>query len=292
MCYATAVRARSREAGFPVFNAKRAAGLLHLQSGAVVHVDGPSGGFPVLFLHGMGGGAWSWKPQRDVFSESYRVFVWEARGHGSAARVDDAGVDDYYADAREALAAVLDDARRPAVLVGHSLGGLLATRLACEVAAGEAGLFLIEPGYELFGKTPLAAAAPLLGPLAGAFYRVALRGAFARTFANQARMEEAWPDQAAQVPFEYPRFFREAFAGAKGFQGLDFAKDIHDPTFLLEGSRVPRTLRRGIGRLAKTLREHLGEDFHHETIPGGHYLQLDAPETVNGLLRRFLEKRR
>lgn len=292
MCYATAVRAHSFEAGFPVFVRNVHDGLLQLRSGGVVHVHGPSDGFPVLFLHGMGGGAWSWKPQRDVFSESYRVFVWEARGHGNAARVDDAGVEDYYADAREALAAVLDDARRPAVLVGHSLGGLLAMRLACDVAAGEAGLFLIEPGYEIFGKTALAFAAPLLGPLTGALARATLRSSFARAFENRTRMEEAWPDQAGQVPFEYPRFFRDAFAGTKGFQARDFAKDIHDPTFLLEGSRVPITVRRGIRRLAETLRAHLGEDFHHETVPGGHYLQLDAPDTVNNLLRRFLEKRR
>ena len=239
----------------------------------------------------MGGGAWSWKPQREAFSQSYRVFVWEARGHGNGARVDDAGVDDYYTDAREALAAVLDDARRPAVLVGHSLGGLLAIRLACDVAAGEAGLFLIEPGYGIFGKTPLAFATPLLAPIAEALTGATLRTSFARTFENRARMEEAWPHQAGQVPFEYPRVFRDAIAGAKGFQVRDFAKDIHDPTFLLQGSRVPITVRRGIRRLAETLRAHLGEDFHHETVPGGHYLQLDAPDTVNSLLRRFLEKR-
>jgi pimeloyl-ACP methyl ester carboxylesterase len=291
MCYATAVRARSREAGFPVFVRNVHDGLLQLRSGAVLHVDGPSGGFPVLFLHGMGGGAWSWKPQRDALSATYRLFVWEARGHGSAPRVNDAGVEDYYADAREALAAVLDDARRPAIVVGHSLGGLLAMRLACDVAGGEVGLFLIEPGYEMFGKTPIGAAATVLGPLTGALTKATLRSAFARTFEHRERMEEAWPDQAGQVPFEYPRFFRDVFAGAKGFEVRDFAKDIHDPTFLLEGSRVPRTLRRGIRRLAETLRAHLGEDFHHETVFGGHYLQLDVPDTVNSLLRRFLEKR-
>jgi len=264
--------------------------LLSLRSGAALHVDGPPGGVPLLFLHGLGGGAWSWQPQRAAFSGTHRVFVWEARGHGAAARVDDASIADYYADAREALAAVLDDARRPAVVVGHSAGGFLAIRLACELAGGVRGLFLIEPGYELWSKTPLAFAAPVLGPLAGATVGARLHTFFARAFENHERMEAVWPDQAAQVPFEYPQVFREAFAGVKGHPPRDFAKEIHDPTFLLVGSRVPLRLRRGIARLASTLREHLGEDFQYESVRGGHYLQLDMPDVVNDRLQRFLNR--
>ena len=30
-----------------------------------------------------GGGAWSWRPQRDAFCATHRLFVWEARGHGA-----------------------------------------------------------------------------------------------------------------------------------------------------------------------------------------------------------------
>src|SRR5579875_1322554 len=291
MCYATAVRARSREAGFPVFVRNVHAALLTLRSGAVLHVDGPPGTLPVLLFHGLGGGAWSWKPQREKISTSHRIYVWEARGHGSAARVADAGIADYY-DAREALGAVLEETRRPAFLVGHSLGGLLAMRLACETAAAVTGLFLIEPGYHIFGKTPLAATAPFLAPLVRGLAATTLRTTFARAFRNGDRMEEAWPDQAGQVPFEYPSVFRDALTGAKGFEVRDFAKDIHDPTYLLVGTRVPRILRRGIRRLAATLREQLGEDFHYETVPGGHYLQLDAPDIVNDRLQHALEMRR
>ena len=60
----------------------------------------------VLFLHGVGGAAWSWRPQVADLSADRACFVWEARGHGSAPRVRDAGLADYYTDAREALTEV------------------------------------------------------------------------------------------------------------------------------------------------------------------------------------------
>ena len=259
-----------------------------LPSGGAVHVDGPPGGIPVLFLHGLGGGAWSWKPQRAALAQNRRLYIWEARGHGAAAAVNDAGLADYYADAREALAAVVDDARRPTYIAAHSMGGLLALALACDVAGAVAGLFLIEPAYALSTLPPAKLAAPVLGPLAGAITHKFLHNLFARQFTNRSRMEDAWRDQARQVPFEYPQIFRESFAGPKGFEVRDFAKEIHDPTLLLRANSGMRVVRSPLKRLAQTLHHNLGEAFHYESVPGGHYLQLDNPEIVNERLEGFL----
>ena len=267
--------------------------MIELRSGGVLHVDGPAGAVPVLFLHGLGGGAWSWKPQRAALRDTRRLFLWEARGHGAATPVDDAGFADYYADAREGLAAVLDDAHRPAFVVGHSAGGLLALALACDVAGGIAGLFLIDPAYgtgdELILRLwlPLGrVAGPLAAPLTARLTRRLLPRLFARGFEDRARAEEAWPDQAAQMPFEYPRIYREGFTGPAGFELRDFAREISDPTFLLEGSGGLRRPR--FPRLVKTFQERLGDDFRYEAIPGGHYLQLDRPDEVNERLGTFL----
>jgi 3-oxoadipate enol-lactonase len=269
--------------------------VLRLPSGGAVHVDGLPGAIPVLFLHGLGGGAWSWKPQRATLAHKRRLYVWEARGHGDGAPVKDAGLGDYYVDAREALAAVVEDARRPAYVVGHSMGALLALALACDVAAALAGLFLIEPAYASGNERALRLrllpgklAAPVLGPVAGTITHKFLHTLFARQFTNRGRMEEAWLDQARQIPFEYPQIFRESFAGPKGFRVRDFAKEIHDPTCLLRANSGLRIFRPAYKRLVRTLRENLGEDFHYESVPGGHYLQLDNPEIVNERLEGFL----
>ena len=274
---------------------------MSLPSGGALHIDGPAGAVPVLFLHGVGGGAWSWKPQREALSTGYRLFIWEARGHGSAARVGDAGLADYYTDAKEALAAVFEEARRPAFIVGHSLGGLLALALGSDVAGAIRGHFLIEPAYAT-GDEMLVRVLTSIGPFVrlpfepiirsyarnGALSRAITRFQFERMFEDRGRMEAAWPDQAAQVPIAFPQMFREGFHGPRGFRLRNFAKEIHDPTFVLEGSRARRRPR--FPRLVKTLREQLGDDFTYESIPGGHYLQLDRPESVNERIRGFLEK--
>jgi pimeloyl-ACP methyl ester carboxylesterase len=274
--------------------------LFALRSGGAVHRSGPREGPPVLFLHGVGGAAWSWRPQRDALAAAHRVFVWEARGHGAAAAVTDAGLSDYYADAQEALAAVIEQAGRPPIVVAHSMGGLLAFALARAQPDAVRGLFLVDPVYatgEEYGHfSPRTGAVarflctPLLHSFAhgGALSRIVARWVFARSFENRARMEAAWAEQRRQMPFEYPRMLNESFGKPVGFELCDFAASIVAPVELLEGTPVPGRMR--FSQLIARLTERLGPDFRHEVIPGGHYLQLDRPDEVNARLTQFVER--
>jgi pimeloyl-ACP methyl ester carboxylesterase len=272
--------------------------LVALPSGSVLHIEGPADADPVLFLHGAAGGAWSWRPQRDAFAPAWRVCVWEARGHGAAARVADAGLADYYVDAHEALAGVIDLVRRPAFVVGHSLGGLLALALACNVGAAVRGLFLIDPVYvtrngrgivpPALASVARALGAPLTGSIArnGALGRAFVRWTFTTMFTDRARMEAAWSDQRAQIPAEYPRILREAVGGVEGSLLRDFAAEISEPAVLLASSNYGRL---GDPAFVATLSGRLGQHFRFERVAGGHYLQLDRPAVVNEHLRSFLE---
>jgi pimeloyl-ACP methyl ester carboxylesterase len=275
--------------------------LRELPGGGVLHVEGPPGAPALLFLHGVGGGAWSWRPQRAAFVGAYRLFVWEARGHGAAAAVDDAGLGDYYVDAREALAATVDECGAPVTVVAHSMGGLLAFALARDEAARVNGLFLVDPVYATgdaaYGHfTPRAGAIAkfLCGPLLrsferdGTLSRMIARWLFTQSFTDRARMEAAWVDQRRQVPFEYPRMLEESFGRPEGFELSDFAREIRTPTTVLEGDRKAGRVR--FPEMIDTLRERLGVDFTSETIHGGHYLQLDRPAEVNAHLARFLDR--
>ncbi len=252
---------------------------------------------PVLFLHGVGGGAWSWAPQAAVVAADRPTFVWEARGHGLAARVADAGLADYFADALEALAAV-EAQCGPAWVVGHSMGGLLALALAAERPRDVRGLVLVDPVYApnggnhggpIFSAVARRCVEPLVASIArnGPIARTLSRWVFAGSFLDRAAMSRAWRSQRTQIPVEYPTMMYEAFDGPSGFPNRGFAREVTQPTLLLEprGSRERRLV-----DLSADLAP-LRERFSAVALDGGHYLQLDrSAEHVTHELVRFLAR--
>jgi non-heme chloroperoxidase len=108
---------------------------------------------PVLFLHGILGGAWYFDWYQRFFAErGYPAYALNLRGHHGSRPVDDLGgvsMQDYVDDALEAahwLARAGDDgaAVRP-VVVGHSMGGLLAQKVAEADAASAVVLMCAVP---------------------------------------------------------------------------------------------------------------------------------------------------
>jgi pimeloyl-ACP methyl ester carboxylesterase len=258
--------------------------VVRLPSGSalVTSAEREAAGAPVLFLHGVGGGAWSWQPQAAACAPERPTYVWEARGHGNAARVADAGLGDYYMDAQEALAAVEAAHGAPAWLVGHSMGGLLALALAAERPSAVRGLVLIDPVYapaggahggKAFAALMRRAVVPLVNSIAadGVVARAVSRWIFEASFLDRACMLRAWRSQRTQVPVEYPKMMYEAFDGPTGFPNRAFAREIVQPTLLVEplGSGGQRLV-----ELAADLAP-LRERFTAVALDGGHYLQLD-----------------
>ena len=88
-------------------------------------VDGP----PVLLLHGLVGSGMYWGGAYEVLAGQHRLVVPDLLGFGRSPHPDSGyGPDDH----ARAVVSCLDalGARRPAVVVGHSLGSLVALRLA------------------------------------------------------------------------------------------------------------------------------------------------------------------
>src|SRR6188508_222877 len=111
--------------------------------GARLRVFEAGEGPTVLLLHGLGGAASNWVAVAPALAERARIVVPELPGHGgSSALPAPVATLDAYADR---VAGVLET---PAVVAGHSLGGVVALRLALRhprlvrgiVLAGSAGL--------------------------------------------------------------------------------------------------------------------------------------------------------
>ena len=84
-------------------------------------------GTPLVFLHGIGGDAESWRAQLDGFSSDYRAIAWDMPGYGDSAPFDEMT----FPALVDAVSTLLDRLSvKSAHLVGHSLGGMIAQAFA------------------------------------------------------------------------------------------------------------------------------------------------------------------
>src|SRR5687768_1956052 len=91
-------------------------------------VGGPLEGPPVVLLHGVGGSRSNWALVAPELARARRVLVVDLPGHGRSSALPAAPGLAPYADRVAKL--IEDEGLAPAVVVGHSLGGLVGIRLA------------------------------------------------------------------------------------------------------------------------------------------------------------------
>lgn len=111
---------------------------------AVFYLGGPGGSpdpLPIVCLHGAGGSAAMWTQLRIALGRERAVYALDLPGHGRSASVGGPVSIEAYA---HAVRQFLDAAgfARPA-LVGHSMGGAVALRLAIDAPDRVAGLVLV-----------------------------------------------------------------------------------------------------------------------------------------------------
>ena len=123
--------------------------LVALADGARLAVRECGSGPVVVLLHGIGSGSASWLHCAQRLAASCRVIAWDAPGYGqSTALAQERPRASDYAARLELLLQALDVQR--CLLVGHSLGALIATAYACGPGAARvARLVLLSParGY-------------------------------------------------------------------------------------------------------------------------------------------------
>src|SRR5574337_1467325 len=105
-----------------------------------VRPRGPVKPLPLLFVHGMWGGSWCWESHLRIAAEAgWDAWALNLRGHHGSrpvANLGRVGIHDYVQDVLDCLRALGE-----VVLVGHSMGGLIAQKVA-EIGGVRAAVFM------------------------------------------------------------------------------------------------------------------------------------------------------
>ena len=102
--------------------------------------QGADPGVPLVFLHGIGGRASGWAPIQQACAQAgHASLAWDMPGYGDSPSIEPYDFDGL----ADALAALMDaQGLDKAVLVGHSLGGMVALQMWARHPARVAGLVL------------------------------------------------------------------------------------------------------------------------------------------------------
>lgn len=264
-----------------------------------IHYAEVGDGAPVVLLHGGGPGA-SGLPnyERNIgaLAREFRVIVPDMPGYGRSTK--GLSRQDPFGDCAAGVAGLLDQLRidRP-VLVGNSLGGACALRMALDRPDRVAGLVLMGPGgVDTTRQLPTKGLKTLLDYYAGkgpsreklaTFIREHLvhEGDRIPDAVIDARFEASLdPEVVANPPLVRPK-------GLPRFKLIDFTRDprlarLLTPTLVLWGTED--SVNRPSG--ARSLQQRMPNCDVYLFSRTGHWVQWERPEEFNAAVTAFASK--
>lgn len=240
----------------------------------------------LLFLHGVGGGHHAWDGQLPYFADrGYAAHAWDQPGYGHSPLVEPYDLEQVSA----ALRRLIDTLDGPVVLVGHSMGGMVAQEAYARDPRGIAALVLAFtsaafPGHGSdFTRQFIEAR---VGPLDAGQSMADVAARLMPTMRG-ASSDPAGVETARKVMSEVPpATYRKAVRLLTTFDRKADLKRIAVPTLLVAGSDDRTAPPSVMERMAK---EIPGAQF--TTLDGcGHLGPMDQPQAFNAAVAAFLER--
>jgi pimeloyl-ACP methyl ester carboxylesterase len=243
------------------------------------------GGPTVLMLHGIGGGHLAFAPQVETLANAgYRAVAWDMPGYGHSAPIEPYT---FKGLAQSCVALIEALQCRDVILVGHSMGGMVAQ----EVVARRP---------ELVSKLVLCGTSPSFGKPDGDWQQAFIAERTAPLDAGKS-MEELAQVLVPQMigPASLPEgvrlathcmarvpaaTYRRALECIVTFDRRANLPNITVPTLLLAGEFD----RNAPPAVMKKMREQIPNSTFLEMKGVGHLLNLEAPDDFDGLLLNFL----
>jgi len=256
---------------------------------ATVAREAARSALPVVLLHGIGSGAASWVQQLEALGNpgnARAVYAWDAPGYGVSTPVSPASpqAGDYV----EALAAWLDAlGLKRIVLVGHSLGAIIAGAFAQAHPSRVAGLLLISPAAG-YGKAEEAVRIEKRDNRLAMVAELGPQG-LAEKRAGNMLSPQAGEAARAWVRWNMSRIVPAGYAQATHLlANADLAGHVAQfagPIAVAVGAQDAITPPAGCGRIAEAARTTL------RILPGaGHAGYIEAPEAYTALIDAFCQR--
>jgi pimeloyl-ACP methyl ester carboxylesterase len=235
---------------------------------------------PILLVHGWCCDHSYFAPQFGHFANrGHRVVAVDLRGHGRSDKPRQRYTMQAFADD---LAWICDrvELEKP-VVVGHSMGGIVAFDLAARYPDLPAGVVMLDAAVVL-PSAARSAIPGLLEKLRGPGYREALRD-YATTALFIPTDDQERKERVLESMSSAPQHVM-----VSAFEGL---RD-YDPTEAIGGLAVPAVYIAADEAQPRSdmtrFHELAPQTLYGKTVGSGHFCQLEVPEQVNAMIDRFL----
>jgi pimeloyl-ACP methyl ester carboxylesterase len=246
----------------------------------LAYAEAGTGEAAALLIHGWGTDRNSLKPQFDLLQATHRVVAVDLRGFGESSAPEQAYTIEGYSDDLAFLTERLGLGRF--VLIGHSMGGLIALDFAARYPERVTGTVVLET-FVASPEQALAGVREMLEGLRAQGYRDLAARILAHLLGP--RFDPAERARMLAVVASCPQHVLvSAFEGMLAYDSRAAASRVRSP-LLYVGTDTPYADEQEFRRLCPELVTERLTDC-------GHYFPLEVPDTLNAVLSRFLSMNR
>ena len=246
---------------------------------AMFYEEAGGGELPLVFVHGWCCDHTYFAPQFEHFRRKHRVVAVDLRGHGQSDKPYQSYTMEAFADD---VAWMCDQLgiEKP-VMIGHSMGGIVAFDLACRYPTLPSAIVMLDAAVVLPARAR-AAAPHLIEGLRGPGYREVQRQYVANSLFiptdDQQRKERILEDMSSAPQ----HMMVSAMESLRDYDAAAVAEGCVVPALYIAANEPqPRTDMDRFHELVPRLMDG-------KTVGSGHFCQLEVPEQVNPMIERFL----
>ncbi len=254
-------------------------GWLRRNGVALFYEEAGGGDPPLVLVHGWCCDHTYFAPQFEHFRRRHRVVVVDLRGHGRSDKPEQSYTMGLFADDVAWLCGELG-LTKP-VVIGHSMGGIVAFDLACRYPGLPAAIVMLDAAVVLPAGAK-AAIPEMLQKLRGPDYRDVLR----RYVANALFIPTDDPERKARIVDSMSsapqHVMVAAMEGLHGYDAAAVAENLTDPALYVAADEPqPRSDMARFHELCPRM-------LYGQTVGSGHFCQLEVPGQINPMIERFL----